>query len=76
MSVQRVQGGASERRHKPCSVANHLSASETAGAYLKQLGDLLTPEMAGSARTRFTRADPVTSALGHLLTAAGLQKLP
>jgi NAD(P)-dependent dehydrogenase (short-subunit alcohol dehydrogenase family) len=45
-------------------------------AYLKQLGDLLTPEMAGAALVELVQADPATTAPGYLLTAAGLQKLP
>jgi NAD(P)-dependent dehydrogenase (short-subunit alcohol dehydrogenase family) len=49
---------------------------QTEEAYLKQLGELLTPEMAGSALVDLVRADPATSAPGYLLTAAGLQKLP
>ena len=44
--------------------------------YLQQLGDLWTPEMAGSALVDLVGADPVTTARGYLLTAAGLQKLP
>jgi hypothetical protein len=49
---------------------------QTEEAYLKQLGELLTPEMAGSALVGLVRADPATIAPGYLLTAAGLQKLP
>jgi NAD(P)-dependent dehydrogenase (short-subunit alcohol dehydrogenase family) len=49
---------------------------QTEEAYLKQLGELLTPEMAGSALVDLVRADPATSAPAYLLTAAGLQKLP
>lgn len=48
----------------------------TEEAYLKQLGDLLTPEIAGTALVDLVRADPATIAPGYLLTAAGLQKLP
>ena len=44
--------------------------------YLKELGELLTPEIAGSALVDLVRADPATTAPGYLLTAAGLQKLP
>ena len=40
------------------------------------MGELLTPEMAGSALVDLVRADPATTAGGYLLTAAGLQKLP
>ncbi len=44
-------------------------------AYLKQLGELLTPEIAGSALVDLVRADPATTAPGYLLTGAGLQQL-
>jgi hypothetical protein len=49
---------------------------QTEEAYLKQLGDVWTPEMAGSALVDLVRADPAVTAPGYLLTAAGLQKLP
>jgi len=49
---------------------------QTEEAYLKQMGELLTPEMAGSALVDLVRADQATTAPGYLLTAAGLQKLP
>src|SRR6266403_3725800 len=49
---------------------------QTEEAYLKQMGELLTPEMAGSALVDLVRANPATTAPGYLLTAAGLQKLP
>jgi NAD(P)-dependent dehydrogenase (short-subunit alcohol dehydrogenase family) len=45
-------------------------------AYLKQLGEPLTPETAGSALVDLVRADPATIAPEYLLTAAGLQTLP
>ena len=48
----------------------------TEKAYLKQLGELLTPEMAGSALVGLVRSDPATTTPGYLLTAAGLRKLP
>jgi 3-oxoacyl-[acyl-carrier protein] reductase len=48
----------------------------TEEAYLKQLGDLLTPEIAGSALVDLVRADPATTDPEYLLTAAGLRKLP
>jgi NAD(P)-dependent dehydrogenase (short-subunit alcohol dehydrogenase family) len=47
----------------------------TEEAYLKQLGEPLTPEMAGSALVDLVRADPATTAPGYLLTAAGLREL-
>ena len=49
---------------------------QTEEAYLKQLGERLTPEMAGSALVDLVRADPATSAPAYLLTATGLQELP
>jgi 3-oxoacyl-[acyl-carrier protein] reductase len=45
-------------------------------AYLKQLGEVLTPELAGSAMVDLVRAEPSTTAAEYLLTAAGLHKLP
>ncbi len=45
-------------------------------AYLKQMGELWTPETAGAALVDLVRADPATTAPGYLLTGAGLQKLP
>jgi len=49
---------------------------QTEEEYLKQMGELLTPERAGSALVDLVRADPATVAPGYLLTAAGLQPLP
>jgi NAD(P)-dependent dehydrogenase (short-subunit alcohol dehydrogenase family) len=49
---------------------------QTEEAYLEQLGELLTPEIAGSALVELVRADPATTDPGYLLTAAGLQRLP
>jgi 3-oxoacyl-[acyl-carrier protein] reductase len=51
-------------------------SGQTEEAYLKQLGDALTPETAGSALVDLVRANPATTAPAYLLTAAGLQKLP
>jgi NAD(P)-dependent dehydrogenase (short-subunit alcohol dehydrogenase family) len=49
---------------------------QTEEQYLKELGDLLTPEIAGSALVDLICADPATTAPEYLLTATGLQKLP
>jgi NAD(P)-dependent dehydrogenase (short-subunit alcohol dehydrogenase family) len=49
---------------------------QTEEEYLKQLGDLLTPETAGSALVDLVREDPTTTAPEYLLTGAGLQGLP
>jgi NAD(P)-dependent dehydrogenase (short-subunit alcohol dehydrogenase family) len=45
-------------------------------AYIAQLGQVLTPELAGSALVDLMREDPATTAPGYLLTGAGLQMLP
>jgi NAD(P)-dependent dehydrogenase (short-subunit alcohol dehydrogenase family) len=45
-------------------------------AYLKQLGEPLTPEIAGSALVELVQSDPATTAPGYVLTAAGLRQLP
>ena len=45
-------------------------------AHTAQLGQVLTPELAGSALVDLMREDPATTAPGYLLTGAGLQKLP
>jgi NAD(P)-dependent dehydrogenase (short-subunit alcohol dehydrogenase family) len=49
---------------------------QTEEEYLKQMGEPLTPERAGSALVDLVRADPATVAPGYLLTAAGLRPLP
>ena len=45
-------------------------------AYLQQLGELLTPEIAGSALVDLVRAEAATTAPAYLLSATGLHKLP
>jgi NAD(P)-dependent dehydrogenase (short-subunit alcohol dehydrogenase family) len=50
-------------------------SGQTEEAYLRQLGELLTPELAGSALVGLVRADPATTVPGYLLTAAGLREL-
>jgi NAD(P)-dependent dehydrogenase (short-subunit alcohol dehydrogenase family) len=51
-------------------------SGQTEEAYLKQLGELLTPEIAGTVLLELVRADAATVAPGYLLTGAGLQNLP
>jgi hypothetical protein len=51
-------------------------SGQTEEAYLKQLGELLTPEIAGTALVELVRADAATVAPGYLLTGAGLQNPP
>jgi NAD(P)-dependent dehydrogenase (short-subunit alcohol dehydrogenase family) len=50
-------------------------SGQTEEAFVKQLGDVWTPESAGSAFVELVRADPTTTAPGYLLTGAGLQTL-
>jgi NADP-dependent 3-hydroxy acid dehydrogenase YdfG len=45
-------------------------------AFIKQMGELLTPETAGSALLDLVNTDPGAVAPGYLLTGAGLQQLP
>ena len=47
-------------------------SGQTEDAYLEQLGELLTPEIAGSALVDLVRADARTIAPEYVLTAAGL----
>jgi NAD(P)-dependent dehydrogenase (short-subunit alcohol dehydrogenase family) len=51
-------------------------SGQTEEEYLQQLGEPLTPEIAGSALVDLVGADPATTAPEYLLTGAGLQKLP
>ena len=53
-----------------------VRSGQTDEAYLTQMGEPLTPEIAGSALVDLVRADPATTAPGYLLTTAGLQALP
>jgi NAD(P)-dependent dehydrogenase (short-subunit alcohol dehydrogenase family) len=45
-------------------------------AYITQLGEVLTPEVAGTSLVSLAQADPTTLASGYVLTGAGLQVLP
>jgi NAD(P)-dependent dehydrogenase (short-subunit alcohol dehydrogenase family) len=49
---------------------------QTEEAFLGQLEDPLTPEVAGSVLVDLVQQDPSTIAPGYVLTGAGLQKLP
>jgi 3-oxoacyl-[acyl-carrier protein] reductase len=51
-------------------------SGQTEETYLRQLGEVWTPEVAGSALVELMRAIPATTAPGYLLTGAGLQTLP
>jgi len=51
-------------------------SGQTEEAYLKQLGEVWTPEVAGSALVELMRAIPAITAPGYRLTGGGLQTLP
>jgi hypothetical protein len=51
-------------------------SGQTEEAYVEQLGEVLTPQGAGSALVELIRTDSASIAPGYLLTGAGLQKLP
>jgi len=61
---------------KRCLRSYAARNGQTEQESLKQLGEPLSPEQAGSALVDLIRADPATTAPGYLLTAAGLQELP
>jgi hypothetical protein len=44
--------------------------------YVRQMGEPLTPELAGAALVELVRTDATDLGPGYLLTGAGLQKLP
>jgi NAD(P)-dependent dehydrogenase (short-subunit alcohol dehydrogenase family) len=50
-------------------------AGQTEEEFVKGMGELLTPEKAGSALVDLIRAEPADTAAGYMLTAAGLQEV-
>jgi 3-oxoacyl-[acyl-carrier protein] reductase len=60
----------------PAVQAYAARAGESFEDYLKQIGPLLTPEIAGTALVELVRADDAEVAPAYVLTGAGLQKLP
>jgi 3-oxoacyl-[acyl-carrier protein] reductase len=59
----------------PAVKAYAARAGEPLEEYLRQMGPLVTPEIAGAALVELVQADPATLAPGYLLTGAGLQEL-
>jgi NAD(P)-dependent dehydrogenase (short-subunit alcohol dehydrogenase family) len=51
-------------------------AGQSVEEYLRQMGPLVTPEIAGTALVELVQADTAVVAPAYLLTGAGLQKLP
>jgi 3-oxoacyl-[acyl-carrier protein] reductase len=61
---------------QPAVRAYAARAGKSVDDYLKEMGPLVTPEIAGAALVELVQADPATVAPAYLLTGAGLQKLP
>jgi NAD(P)-dependent dehydrogenase (short-subunit alcohol dehydrogenase family) len=50
-------------------------SGQTEEEFISQMGDLLTPQVAGDALADLIRQDPAATAAGYVLTAGGLQKV-
>ena len=61
---------------RPAVRAYAARSGQTEEEYLRQMGEPLTPEAAGTAVVDLVRADAATVAPAYLLTGAGLQRLP
>ncbi len=61
---------------RPAVQAYAARSGQTEEVYLKQLGELLTPERAGAALVELLRSDVASLDRGYVLTGSGLQKLP
>ena len=60
---------------RPAVQAYAARSGQSQEDYLRQIGPLVTPEIAGTAVVELVQADAATVAPGYLLTGAGLQKL-
>jgi NAD(P)-dependent dehydrogenase (short-subunit alcohol dehydrogenase family) len=60
---------------RPAVRAYAARGGQSEEEYLQQMGEPLTPEVAGAALVELVRADAATVAPGYLLTGAGLQQL-
>jgi NAD(P)-dependent dehydrogenase (short-subunit alcohol dehydrogenase family) len=61
---------------RPAVRAYAARSGQSEKEYLQQMGEPLTPAIAGAAVVELVRADTATVAPGYLLTGAGLQTLP
>jgi NAD(P)-dependent dehydrogenase (short-subunit alcohol dehydrogenase family) len=61
---------------RPAVRAYAARSGQSEEAFVGQMGEPLTPEIAGSALVELVRADVTTVAPAYLLTGAGLQELP
>lgn len=61
---------------RPAVRAYAARSGQSEEEYVRQMGEPLSPEVAGAALVELVRADAATVAPGYLLTGAGLQTLP
>jgi NAD(P)-dependent dehydrogenase (short-subunit alcohol dehydrogenase family) len=61
---------------RPAVRAYAARTGQTEQEYVRQLGEPLSPRIAGAAVVELVQADPATLAPAYLLTGAGLQELP
>jgi NAD(P)-dependent dehydrogenase (short-subunit alcohol dehydrogenase family) len=61
---------------RPAVQAYAARSGRSEEEYLQQMGEPLTPEVAGTALVELVRADAATVEPGYLLTGAGLQSSP
>jgi NAD(P)-dependent dehydrogenase (short-subunit alcohol dehydrogenase family) len=61
---------------RPAVRAYAARSGQSEEEYLQEMGEPLTPDVAGAALVELVRADAATVAPGYLLTGAGLQTLP
>ena len=61
---------------RPAVQAYAARAGQSEEDYIRQLGPLVTPEIAGAALVELVQTDAAAVAPAYLLTGAGLQKLP
>jgi NAD(P)-dependent dehydrogenase (short-subunit alcohol dehydrogenase family) len=61
---------------RPAIRAYAARAGQSEQQYLEQMGEPLTPEIAGAALVELVQADAANVAPAYRLTSAGLQKLP
>jgi NAD(P)-dependent dehydrogenase (short-subunit alcohol dehydrogenase family) len=61
---------------RPAVQAYAARSGQSEEDYVRQMGEPLTPEVAGAAVLDLVQADAATVAAAYLLTGAGLQKLP
>jgi NAD(P)-dependent dehydrogenase (short-subunit alcohol dehydrogenase family) len=61
---------------RPAIQAYAARAGQSEEEYLRQMGEPLSPEIAGATLVELVRADAATVAPGYRLTGTGLQKLP